>query len=384
MPIHRQSYKFELMPNGAQSRFMSQHAGCCRLIYNQALAWNNEQYAADNKFKFNAYSASSMLAQWKAEKPFLRDITAHALQQVLKNLEAAFKAFFKKNAKYPKFKKKGFSDSFRLPDSFAVDQDKSRMRLCKIGWVRYRNSQKILGKVKNITVSYKCGKWFAAVNTEREVEQPVHPATSMVGVDVGVARLATLSNGLIFEAKNSFKQQMRKLARYQRALSRKALRSNNWKKQKDKISRLTHKIANIRKDYLHKTTSSISKNHAFVVVEDLKVSNMSKSAKGTEENPGRNVRAKSALNRSILDQGWYEFRRQLQYKLGWLGGQLLAINPMHTSQTCPTCNHVAKENRLVQDRFKCVSCGHADHADLVGAKNILAAGHAVLACGVAA
>ncbi|MDP1595939.1 MAG: transposase [Methylotenera sp.] len=119
-----------------------------------------------------------------------------------------------------------------------------------------------------------------------------------------------------------------------------------------------------------------------IVIEDLQISNMSKSAKGTIETKGRNVKAKSGLNRSILDQGWFEFRRQLEYKQAWAGGQVLAVNPRNTSRTCPCCKHVSADNRTTQAKFECVECGYAENANLVGAINILAAGHAVLACGV--
>ena len=263
-----------------------------------------------------------------------------------------------------------------------LDEGNSRLKLPKLGWLRYRKSRTVEGKIKNITVSCVAGKWYASIQTEREVAQPEHQSSSIVGVDVGIARFATLSDGQVFEAVNSFKQKQTRLARYQRALSRKVKFSSNWKKQKSKITQLHSTIANIRKDYLHKTTTTISQNHAMIVIEDLQVSNMSKSAKGTVEAKGRNVKAKSGLNRSILDQGWFEFRRQLEYKLVWAGGQVLAVNPRNTSRTCPCCQHIAKENRLTQSKFECVECGYAENADLVGAINILAAGHAVLACGV--
>ena len=132
---------------------------------------------------------------------------------------------------------------------------------------------------------------------------------------------------------------------------------------------------------LHKVSTTISKNHAMIVIEDLQVANMSKSAAGTVSQPGRNVRAKSGLNRAILDQGWFELRRQLEYKQAWRGGQVLAINPAYTSQKCACCGHIAKENRPSQSQFSCLECGYTENADINGARNILAAGHAVLACG---
>ena len=243
-------------------------------------------------------------------------------------------------------------------------------------------SREVLGTVKNVTVSGKQGKWFVSIQTEREAEQPAHPSVSMIGVDVGVARFATLSDGTVFEPVNGFKQQQERLSRQQRAMAHKQKFSNNWKKAKAKVTKTHQKIANVRRDYLHKTTTAISKNHAVVVVEDLRVRNMSKSAAGTTDQPGRNVNAKSGLNRSILDQGWFEFRRQLEYKQAWRGGELLAVPPRNTSRTCPACGHVAAENRQTQAQFACVQCGFAENADLVGAINLLRAGHARLACEV--
>jgi putative transposase len=165
-------------------------------------------------------------------------------------------------------------------------------------------------------------------------------------------------------------------------MSRKKKFSNNWKKAKAKVQRIHVRIANARRDYLHKTSTAISKNHAMVVVEDLKVKNMSRSAAGTVEQPGRNVRAKAGLNRSILDQGWAEFRRQLEYKMLWAGGLFLAVPAQNTSRTCPKCGHVAADNRRSQAVFACVECGYSENADLVGAINVLRAGHARLACQV--
>ena len=163
-------------------------------------------------------------------------------------------------------------------------------------------------------------------------------------------------------------------------MSRKTKFSNNWKKEKAKVQRIHARIGHARRDYLHKATTTISQNHAMVCIEDLQVRNMSKSASGTTKAPGRNVRARSGLNKSILDQGWYEFRRQLDYKLAWNGGQLIAIPPQNTSRTCPCCGQIAKQNRLSPLRFACVECDFKGGADVVGAINFLRAGHARLAC----
>ncbi len=248
--------------------------------------------------------------------------------------------------------------------------------------MRYRKSREVLGTVKNATVSQYCGRWFVSIQTEREVEQPVPQATTAVGIDLGVVRFATLSDGTVYAPLNSFRRHEEALRKAQQALARKTKFSNNWKKAKAKVLRIHARIANARRDYLHKTTTTISQNHAMVCIEDLRVRNMSKSAAGTAEAPGRNVRAKSGLNKSILDQGWFEFRRQLDYKLAWRGGHLITVPPQNTSRTCPCCGHVSAENRQTQARFACVECGFEEHADLVGAINILRAGHVRFACEV--
>ena len=205
---------------------------------------------------------------------------------------------------------------------------------------------------------------------------------SAVGIDLGIARFATLSDGTFYAPLHSFKRYQDRLRKAQQALSRKQRFTRNWKKAKAKVQRIHIRIANARRDYLHKATTAISKTHAMVCLEDLQVKNLSASASGTREHPGQNVRAKSGLNKAILDQGWFEFRRQLEYKLSWNGGWLVAVPPQRTSQTCPWCGHMTADNRQTQARFCCVSCGFEEHADLVGAINILRAGHAQFACQV--
>jgi putative transposase len=378
-----QAYKYELQPNGEQLRDMRRFAGACRFVFNKALALQKQRHEQGEK-RLGYADLCRNLTAWRngVETPWLKGSPVHPLQQTLKDLERAYQNFFAKRADFPRFKKKGQSDSFRYPDpkQIKLDQANSRIFLPKLGWMRYRNSREVLGVVKNVTVSGKQGKWFVSIQTEREVETPVHPSTAMVGIDMGIARFATLSDGSYFAPLNSFKRQEKALAKAQRAMSRKQKFSNNWKKAKAKVQKIHARIGNARRDYLHKATTTISQNHAMVCIEDLQVRNMSKSASGTTETPSKNVRAKSVMNKAILDQGWFEFRRQLDYKLAWNGGRLVAVPPRNTSRTCPCCGHVAKENRLSQSQFECVECGFEENADLVGAINVLRAGHARLAC----
>jgi putative transposase len=379
-----QAFKYELMPNGQQARQMRRFAGSCRFVYNKALALQKERYERGEK-KLGYAGLCKLLTEWRnsAETAWLAEAPIHPLQQTLKDLERAYSNFFAKRADFPRFKKKGQGDSFRYPDpkQIKLDQPNSRLFLPKLGWLRVRFSREVLGTVKNITVSQSCGKWFVSIQTERDVAQPI-PRGGAVGIDMGIARFATLSDGTFYAPLNSFKLHEDRLRKAQQSLSRKVKFSNNWKKEKARIQRIHSRIANARRDFLHKTSTAISKNHAMVCIEDLKVRNMSKSAAGTADAPGKNVRAKSSLNKSILDQGWFEFRRQLEYKLAWNGGWLVAVPPQNTSRTCPCCGHVSADNRPTQARFECVECGFEDNADVVGAINVLRAGHARFACEV--
>lgn len=373
----RKAFKFEIRPNGEQIRKIKQFCGFSRFVFNRALAWQNEQYEQDNNQKFSYSKLTSLLSQWKKELIWLKECHSQVLQQSLKDLESAFKNFFQKHSSFPKFKKKGIKESFRFPQGCKIQPQNDRLYLPKIGWVRYRNSREVLGEIKNVTVSQKCGRYFVSIQTEFEHEIPTHKGRE-IGIDMGVARFATLSNGEFFEPLNAFKTYKGKLAKLQQQLKNKVKFSNNWQKLKEKISKLHHKIANCRKDFLHKISTQISKNHAMIYVEDLQVANMSKSAKGTVEAHGKNVKQKSGLNLSIRDQSWFEFRRQLDYKTQWLGGFLVAVPPQNTSRTCPCCGHTAKANRETQAHFECVECGYTENADVVGAINVLARGRAIV------
>ena len=379
-----QAYKYELMPNGDQLRAMRRFSGSCRFVYNKALALQKENHEAGNKF-ISYVAMAAKLPIWKREAgtAWLKETPSQALQHALKDLEKAFKGFFATRTGFPRFKKKGSGDSFRYPEpkQIQLDQSNNRILLPKLGWLRYRNSRKALGQVRNVTVSHSGGKWFIAIQTQRELEQPLPTTTTAIGIDVGIARFATLSDGNYVAPLNSFKTHQQRLARYQRSMSRKEKFSKNWKKAKAKVQKIHTAIANVRKDFLHKTSTTISQNHTLVCIEDLQIKNMSRSSRGNREQHGMRVKQKSCLNRAILDQGWGEFRRQLGYKVHWNGGTLLAVPPQHTSQTCPACGHVSKDNRQTQAKFLCIVCDYENHADVVGAINILERGYRLLARG---
>ncbi|SIO14007.1 RNA-guided endonuclease InsQ/TnpB family protein [Nitrosomonas cryotolerans] len=384
--IIRKAFKSRFNPNSDQVQKMVEFAGANRFVWNKALAMN--LFRLEQKQPLLWYNELSFwLKLWKSSEDygFLKTVHSQPLKQALKNLEKAFKDGFDKKQplkRIPKFKKKGLSDSFRYPQGFKLEQESSKVFLPKIGWVKYRNSRQVIGDVKNMTISRKGGYWYVSIQTEYETELKRHSSTSMIGVDMGVTRFATLSDGSYVEPLNSFRKLSKKLAFEQRKLSKKVGFSANWKKQKQIITRLHERIANARLDFLHKTSTEISKNHAMVVVENLKIGNMSKSAKGSVEKHGKNVKAKSGLNKSIFDQGWGMFVSFLEYKQACSGGDVLKVNPQYTSQTCPRCQHVSRDNRKSQSAFECTECGFKANADLVGALNVLERGHRLLACGV--
>ena len=361
-----------------QIQLMMQFCGCARYVYNRTLSLEKSLYEKDSKHSFKYTEAANRLPGWKKKNPFLKKCHSQVLQQSLKDLDRAYTNFFAKRGNFPKYKKKYRHDSIRFPQGVELDEVKQQIRLPKIGWMGYRKSRDIIGTIKNVTVSRRGEKWDVSIQTEYEVVSSA-PNPSEIGIDMGVKRFATLSNGDFVEPLNAFKQEQEKLAKLQRKLARQKKGSRNSRKTKRKIARLHRYIADSRRDFLHKTSTKIAKNHSLIYVEDLKVSNMSASASGTKESPGKNVRQKSGLNRSILDQGWYSFFRMLSYKLKQRGGKLIKVDPRNTSRTCPRCGLASAENRKSQATFACIGCGYRSNADEVGAINILRAGRARLA-----
>jgi putative transposase len=364
-----------------------------------ALALQKKSLEQDKKVLSYNHLAGC-LVDWKQTEElfFLKTAPSQTLQQTLKFLDHALKdAFDKKqpNKKFPVWKKKfKCRDSFRYPQGFKIDNN--RVFLPKIGWVRFFKSQDIQGTPKNVTVSRRGRHWFVSVQTEQDIpvlERPVfNPFSDIIGIDMGAARFVTTSesddtglDGMYTEPLNSYKKLEKKLAQAQKSLSRKQKFSNNWKKQKQVVSRLHVKIADARNDFLQKLSTVMSKNHAVIMAEDLEINSMTASAKGDVEKPGKNVKIKSGLNKSILDQGWSAVLRMIGYKQEWSGGRLIQVDPKNTSRTCPECGHVSADNRKTQALFLCTECGYTANADYVAAVNIKArgieklktAGHAV-------
>ena len=361
----QKGYKYRLnLPSGAATR-LSQQAGCARFVWNRAMALSKDRYPG-----FKALSA--MLPAWKKELPWLADAHSVALQQSLRNLDSAWGSFFKSPALFdrPKFKKRGDRDSFRIVGVAAAKAEASRIWLPKFGWIHFRASRPWQGIAKSVTFSRKAGKWYISIQTEQEVSEPAKRQGDWLGIDVGIAQYATLSTGEHKPSVRALRQDQKRLTKLSRKMQRATIGSRRRRKIKQRVAACHVRITNKRADHAHKVSSEIVTKHGRIRMEDLRLDNMMKSAKGTSENPGVNVAQKRSLSRHLGDQGLRQLRKFIQYKLEWSGGSFEAVDPKYTSQKCHACKHVARENRVSQASFACVACGHTDHADVNAAKNI--------------
>ncbi len=323
--------------------------------------------------QFNAWKAKS-----KADLPWLYSVPSCVGQVAIKkHLDAAFKRFYKGSG-FPRFKKRGANGYATFSNAVVKDAHLNGNYLTlpsKMGIARLAEYVRCEGRLQSVTVSESGGKFYAAFLFEADME-PLPQATTdeSIGIDVGVAKYATLSDGSYIEDPQAPTVNLERLARLQRALSRKTKHGENCNKKKFRINRLHGRIADIRKDGIEQATARIVNKYPLVVVEDLNLQNMTASAKGTSYQPGKRIRQKAGLNRSLLDSGLYQFRTRLESKLQRHGGTVIAVPPAYTSQICSACGSRSEENRKSQAVFVCVACGHAENADVNAAKNILRAG----------
>ena len=372
--------KYRIYPTEEQEQQLLQEVGNQRFLWNSFLAKQISLYKRKGKFKFYGDMQDYLVYTFKDKYEFLLLGNAQALQQTLKDLEKALKNCYKSGFGFPKFKKKSNGGSFRVPQRFTVGR--SSFTLPKIGIIKINKSCSLNGKAKNLTISKdKNGKWHVSVCVEFE-PKPLPKTGKSLGIDLGTVRLATSSKNHVkksFKEVKYVKELNRKIKTKQRELSRKELRSSNWLKAKATLQKLHLKLKDKRQDRLHKFSTMLVTNFDTIVVEDLKIKNMTKSAKGTLEKPGKNVKAKSGLNRSILKEGWYMFLRMLEYKSDWYGKEFIKVDPKFTSQICSKCGFKSKKNRKSQSKFECINCGFKINADHNAAINILARGLALVA-----
>jgi len=377
--------KIRFYPNKSQKHLLFQHFGAVRFIYNYMLDEKLRDYNLG--LQTSIYDLKKLLPQMKKNEKFswLKDIDSQALGESVLDIDRAFKNFFRELKKgnkkgFPKFHSKHNSrQSFQYPQRVKINEDKNKIYLPKIGWVKAKIHRDIT-IIKTVTVSVEANYFHASVLTEfQDIAESDNNET--IGIDMGVTRFATLSNDSYIKPIN-FTKDLKRLKLLQKQLSDKqhsrfkgdkTPQSNNYKKLKLKVQKKHLKISNKRKDFLHKESQKMSK-YKTVIVEALKIKNMSKSSKGDRETPGKNVKQKSGLNRSILQQSWGKFFEMLNYKLNQNGNQLIKVDPKYTSQKCPECGTIDSKNRESQSVFICKSCNHSGNADYIASINIKARG----------
>uniref|UniRef100_A0ACD5GUF8 RNA-guided endonuclease InsQ/TnpB family protein n=1 Tax=Desertifilum tharense IPPAS B-1220 TaxID=1781255 RepID=A0ACD5GUF8_9CYAN len=353
-------FKTELKLNHQQRTQLVKHCGVARHAWNWGLALTqnlleHNQAHPQDKIKF---PTAVDLHKWlvvmvKPECPWYYQVSKCAPQYALRQLSEAWKQAFKKLKKPPKFKKKGTADSFTVDGALAVEQN--RVKVPVIGWLKTYERLPVEQKPKSFTISRTADRWFVSWNIEIEPTHELKPV-SVVGVDLGVKALATLSTGEVFEGAKSYRKYEKKLSRLQWLNRHKVKGSNNWKKAQIQIARLHRQIANIRKDTLHKFTSYLAKNHSKIGIEDLNVSGMLVNHK---------------LAKAIADMGFYEFRRQLEYKCQLYGCELVVVNRWFaSSKTCSNCGTKKETLSLAQRVFHCQCCGLEIDRDLNASINL--------------
>jgi putative transposase len=361
------AHRIALDPNDVQRTYFAKACGTARFAYNWALAEWNRQYAAGEKP--NEGALRRQLNAIKREQfPWMLEITKCAPQAAIQDLGIAFKNFFAKTGKYPRFKKKGKSkDKFSLSnDQFYVQDD--RIHLPRIGFVRMREQIRFAGKILSATISRTADRWFVSIAVEVTDMPPVENQ-DVVGLDLGVTTLATLSTGEKIEGPKPHKALLGSLKRLSRAHSRKAKGSKNKAKASMKLTRLHARIANVRRDALHKLTTSLATRFGVIGIENLNVSGMVKSHN---------------LARAISDMGFFEFRRQLEYKAKMRGGKIVVLDRFFpSSKLCSDCGFHAGEMGLNVREWTCTNCGEHHDRDVNAAINLrnMAVSSTVTACG---
>jgi transposase len=375
------AYRFRLQPTPSQANELGNWSHALRFLWNWMLAQRRDAYSAsEGRVKVGYHAQAAQLPFMKQAFPWMGLAPSQTLQQTLLDLETAFLNFFEGRAKYPAFKKRGSGNpGLRWPQD--VEFNGRCLWLPKLGWLKARFSRRLAGTIKSATIKFDGLHWYAAVLTEEEVDSPSQHAGPDIGLDAGVVESLALSDGRRCRLPVATPEEERRNALLARRTSRCHAGSLRLSRAKRRQLVFRRRIINRVNDARHKLTTILAKNHGRIFRESLSLGSLTRSARGTVETPGRNVAAKAALNRAMLEQGHAETFRQLGYKLGWLGGELHGVPAAFTSQKCPKCGHTCAENRPSRDRFRCVACGHAGHADNVAAINILAAGQAATARG---
>ena len=347
------SYKYRIYPNKAQSELINKHIGCCRFVYNLALETKQMAYAG-NRVILSGFDLVNQLPELKLECVWLKEVSSQSLQQSIFNLETAFSRFFKGQANFPNFKKKSATKSFKVPKNVVIDNGKIIIPKFK-GGINIVLHRKIKGVIKTATISKtSTDKYFASVicdTGEANKKLKLIKDKTAIGIDLGIKTFIVSSNGKEYDNPKFLKKSLSRLKYVQRKYSK-----NKGKRTKYKLQRLHEIVANQRKDFLHKTSTELIKNHDTICIEDLNIKGMVKNHK---------------LAQSISDAGWGEFVRQLEYKAEWYGNNIIRIGRFEpSSKTCSNCGDINKELTLKDREWTCKGCSTVFNRDVNAAINI--------------
>ncbi|MFP3990074.1 RNA-guided endonuclease TnpB family protein [Streptomyces sp. E11-3] len=369
----RRAFKYRFYPTNAQAAVLSQTFGCVRKVYNLALQARTEAWYQRQE-RVSYVQTSALLTEWKKtdEYAFLREVSSVPLQQTLRHLQGAFVNFWEGRAKYPRFKsrKRSRASAEYTRSGFRWRDGKLTLAMMDepldVVWSRPLPDG---AEPSTVTISRDAaGRWFVSLLVEDPAVQPLARAVNdAVGLDAGLTSLLTLSTGEKVVNPKHERRDRERLARAQRELARKEKGSKNQEKARRRVARIFVGIADRRRDHLHKLTTRLARENQTIVIEDLNVRGMLKNR---------------SLARAISDAAWTSLRLMLEYKCHWYGRQLVVVDQWYpSSKTCSTCGHLLAKLPLDVRHWTCPACGSVHDRDENGAKNLLAAGQAVVACG---
>ncbi len=368
MKVVKRAYKYRFYPNKTQKKMLAQTFGCVRFVYNWGLQDRKTAYEKTGKgLGYN--KTSKRLKELKLEKEWLSDVSSVTLQQSLRHLDRAYSNFFKRLAKYPRFKNRAGKQSANYMKNGFTFRD-GILKVAKLGGIQPVWSRKFCGSTagtpSSLTISKDCdGSYFVSIPVEEKM-RPLALVRKTIGLDMGIKDVAVGSDGFQSGNPKYTYIQESKLRMEQKSLSRKKKGSKNREKQRNLVARVHSKIRNSRKDFLHKLSTDIVRKNQVVYIEDLNTKGMVRNRK---------------LSKSISDSSWGSLVNFLEYKCDWYGRELKKVSPKFTSQDCSHCGYRNKELQLSMRRWDCPSCGSTHNRDINAAKNVLAVGTTVTACG---
>lgn len=373
------AYKYRVYPNEAQAEKLQWVLDRCRELYNAALQERKEAYKYTGK-SISYVEQSRSLTEIKADiRTEYQDIGAHVLQDVLKRLDKAMQAFFRRVKQgekpgYPRFMSKARYDSFTYPDKAGWKLQENRLHLSKLGSIKVKLHREIEGTVKTLTIKREGAHWYAVFCCEMDKSEPLPVSYEDVGIDLGITHFAALSSGEFIDNPRHYRKAEKKLKKLQEALSRKKRGSHRRKKTVQALAKAHRKVRNQRADFQHKASRQLVNQFQVIVFEDLQTSNLAKRPKPKQDKEAgaylpNGASAKAGLNKSITDAGWSQFVSMCTTKAAWAGRTLLKVSPRYTSQICPNCGAVRK--KTLEERWHSCACGCELDRDTASAKVIL-------------